>query len=737
MKIIMILIVLFLFSLAGFGQTWQVVQQSPSVMLVDLCMLPDGQNGWAVGGTSMSNSSLSTVLHTTNGGANWQQAPFSAATSCVLQGVFFATPDSGWVVGANGAVYFTADSGATWSPQSSGTNRLLARVQFINSREGWIGGGWQDGSSYLVLHTTNGGFSWQNISFGANAYSTESVFFHDSLNGWIGGRDNTLAPHIHHTSDGGVSWTRQDPNIGTSNIGIASINFVTAAKGWAAVTSIYVTGPVLYTEDGGTTWTTQFTTGLHYHVLDVRDSLHVAVVGTRILSPAQTSVFSTSDGGLHWSSHNPPIAAYTYGIQYRGSSIYLTSDQSAILISPDSGTTWHFEYRAPLLRSIGWNTHNNGWVIAGTSAGTDGYCSRSPDAGETWAADSIAPGGAKVQWVDSTNGWMLKEGNNSAVWRTTDGGTSWTQHFIGTTSWIGGIFFATPDSGWAFGSNGTIRATTNGGVSWHAQSAGTTNYVEGLHFINSQEGWAGGGYGGSSGFILHTANGGATWTPQTPALGNHVWDVFFLDSQYGWASTVGGQLEKTTDGGASWLEGGQVNNDYAEKLYMISPLTGWLTARNSQQTGGQGFIYRTDDGGDGWTLEWTGDWPNSALMDLAPQPGNVLWACGNHNTILSYAMPQLTTTPLHPRAPSYVLYSNSPNPFNSRTVIAYTLPHAGPVTLEIYDLLGRRVTTLISETQPAGTHQIAWNAGNVASGIYLYRVQSGNWSDAKKMVLIR
>jgi len=85
----------------------------------------------------------------------------------------------------------------------------------------------------------------------------------------------------------------------------------------------------------------------------------------------------------------------------------------------------------------------------------------------------------------------------------------------------------------------------------------------------------------------------------------------------------------------------------------------------------------------------------------------------------------------------YVLYQNYPNPFNPTTKIQYGIPNSGPVTLQVYNLLGEVVTTLVNEQQPAGNYEVSFDAANLSSGIYLYKIQAGDYSDVKKMILLR
>jgi hypothetical protein len=85
----------------------------------------------------------------------------------------------------------------------------------------------------------------------------------------------------------------------------------------------------------------------------------------------------------------------------------------------------------------------------------------------------------------------------------------------------------------------------------------------------------------------------------------------------------------------------------------------------------------------------------------------------------------------------FKILQNYPNPFNSSTTIQYELPVNSNVTIEIYDVLGRRVATLVNEKQEAGYHQIRWDAKDKASGMYFYRIQAGDYVEAKKMLLLK
>ena len=85
----------------------------------------------------------------------------------------------------------------------------------------------------------------------------------------------------------------------------------------------------------------------------------------------------------------------------------------------------------------------------------------------------------------------------------------------------------------------------------------------------------------------------------------------------------------------------------------------------------------------------------------------------------------------------YALNSNYPNPFNPQTTIRYQLPDAGHVKLQIYDLTGQLVETLVDGSKPAGEYRVIWNAEKTTSGIYFYRLQSGNFTSVKQCVKLK
>jgi len=85
----------------------------------------------------------------------------------------------------------------------------------------------------------------------------------------------------------------------------------------------------------------------------------------------------------------------------------------------------------------------------------------------------------------------------------------------------------------------------------------------------------------------------------------------------------------------------------------------------------------------------------------------------------------------------FKLSQNYPNPFNPTTAIGYQLSTVSEVELSIYNLLGQKVSTLVSKKQPAGRYEVEWDATGFASGVYYYRIEAGEFQQVRKMVYLK
>ncbi len=143
----------------------------------------------------------------------------------------------------------------------------------------------------------------------------------------------------------------------------------------------------------------------------------------------------------------------------------------------------------------------------------------------------------------------------------------------------------------------------------------------------------------------------------------------------------------------------------------------------------------------GIVLVRMGEAPDSSV-EVAPYFNNQIWQKFSEVIDYSTTIEKNTTKEF-----DFSLEQNYPNPFNPTTTIKFRIPLNSPlyqrgetgglVTLKIFDILGREVTTLVNQHKPAGNYEVKFDAGNLASGVYLYKLQAGEFSSVKKLMLLK
>jgi hypothetical protein len=123
-----------------------------------------------------------------------------------------------------------------------------------------------------------------------------------------------------------------------------------------------------------------------------------------------------------------------------------------------------------------------------------------------------------------------------------------------------------------------------------------------------------------------------------------------------------------------------------------------------------------------------GDTPGNFTVSVSDAAGAVVT-----NADIVIAIPNAIEEVVVP--PSYVLSQNYPNPFKTSTTISYSIPQRDFVQLKVYNMLGRVVAVLVSKEQPSGNYQVVLNASGLTSGIYFCRLQSGNFTETKKLII--
>ena len=344
----------------------------------------------------------------------------------------------------------------------------------------------------------------------------------------------------------------------------------------------------------------------------------------------------------------------------------------------------------------------------------------SVNGGSTWSGDivlTVPTNGVgwltRVHFFDQNRGVVSNEFSGGIYYTTNGGRDSSTWHYVIVNS----------DLGWFAGNldadaNGTIFTTgihfaesTNYGLNWTSGSPADGTFDGGVDFIdnNLMKGLTGGGSISPSvtGWVHRTTDGGSTWSARLNTFSYPIRSVKYFSDTLMLAfggnvnSEVGG-IYSSNNSGSTWnLEVNTSAEMFSYDYKVISPdsMDIWSVGSTGGSTGFTGKLYKA-------------------------RVANVIGIVGvktNRSQIPD----------------SYKLFQNYPNPFNPSTTIRYQIPKSGQTNITIYDILGNKVAVPVNEAQNAGTYQVEWNASNLSSGIYFYKLTSGFYSETKKMLLVK
>ncbi len=255
--------------------------------------------------------------------------------------------------------------------------------------------------------------------------------------------------------------------------------------------------------------------------------------------------------------------------------------------------------------------------------GDYGTIMKSTNGGQIWQvtknAGSIIEPLYATQFTTSTIGWAIGEGGK--ILKTTDAGTTWSNHPSPTTNDLFGIHFISPSIGFIVGAQGTIYKTTNGGTNWIYSTPITSSILYNIYFYNSNLGWI----VGTSGKILATTNGGTTWELKTSGTTQNLYTIQFISPTVGYAVGSFGMLIKSTDGGNSWQSQSSSTDFSLYSMHFITPSRGWAV-------GSWGATVATTDGGFTWAIQSSETYNDLYAVRFASS--SVGWAIGDFGTII-------------------------------------------------------------------------------------------------------
>ena len=293
------------------------------------------------------------------------------------------------------------------------------------------------------------------------------------------------------------------------------------------------------------------------------------------------------------------------------------------------------------------------------------------------------------------------------------------------------------------GASDYVYRSTNYGGSWTSISSGLPGTTV-LAIASIFNGTGGTNlFAGTLSGIYRSTNNGANWTEaNSGAISSNVLAFATIPNGTGSMNIFAGferaGIFKSTNNGISWTAADSGLTAMAVRSLIAIPNGAGRTDLFAGTT--EGIFVSTDTGSTWATANFNQTSGN--ILALAVIGTNLFAATSDEGVWKRPLSEMVTSVKSLPdvRPKDFSLDQNYPNPFNPMTMIRYEIPDAGShyiVTLQVYDLLGREVATLVNEHKPAGSYSVQWNASNLPSGIYFYRLQAGTYTETKKLVLMK
>ncbi|MBL1216330.1 MAG: hypothetical protein D8M59_02425 [Planctomycetes bacterium] len=543
----------------------------------------------------------------------WEkQGPYPTEVS--LHGVAFNTPDHGFVVGEQLNIIETFDGGESWVERDRGEYWYgpYYSIKFVDAMHGYI-----TGNNSEAWRTVDGGVNWIPMT-DIPAGSWSHIDFLTPTVGYIGANGACA-----FTDDGGVTWQIRS---GYPDCPVMfSMDFRDLNIGLAP--GIGLNGQddgIFRTTDGGQTWDLALPIVTNHVVFTTANRAVASVVG-------DLRIYESTDTGQTWvpisqafDEHGPHSTLFPV----TSTRLIGLSHEGDIWLSTDAGFTWTLVFDEigdlPYKWEVNFLDDQHGWVV-----GPHGILIGTSDGGFTWEIVSRGIGMPiyQIEMLDDSFGLAVAE--NTYLVRTTDSGNNWVvqkpevtgQQFLRDETFRG-VDILNERVAVAVGLGGTVFKTTDGALTW--ESIGYPDLPEGfwaydVECVTEQDIWVVGQdlTWGRDQSVYHTTDGGQTWT--TPFNHGAIWGrVQFVDDQHGWIHGVGGILERTEDGGATWEEILIPGDPLIEDIVYVDPMNGWIV-------GWWGYYARTRDGGRTWETNSFGN-DIRTVFAVDSRDGVDLWA---------------------------------------------------------------------------------------------------------------
>jgi photosystem II stability/assembly factor-like uncharacterized protein len=622
-------------SALAFGQN-QWTRQSP---------LPAARNltgvAWATPTHGFAAGEARTFIETFDGGTTWQSVNIGASTSDPFYTVSCRDAANCFVIGTSGSGgpdhWRTIDGGVSWQRITNApAGGSWYHIDFVSASVGFMSGNG-------VARTSDGGATWSQMSGYPDCPVMYGMDFRDAQMGLAGGdRVSTTdgGPGIFKTIDAGATWVRKFSQSANDLLWLEN------------TTAIATVGTSIYrSTDAGETWSpisNQISTGL--------GDMSVLPNGTIVGVSDSGDAWRSTDGGLNWTRTLAGLGALpaSWGVSFLDNQIGAIVGQGGFIFkTTDGGLTW-----AMLNRGIGGVSFYDLEMFddsAGLAVGDDGYFLRTADGGNHWDTSRLQVSGVVVGRNESLQAinvvdqdFAVAAGYDGVVYKTFDRGATWES--IGYPNLPGEFFisdvkFIDRNLGYVVGNRPGIAQglfrTTDGGTTWTALANPNGGYS--LDFVDANHGWD--VFVGGLGY--RTTDGGATWQEMilpNQGFSPNISKIDFINTNVGWAVGWHGYAAHTTDGGITWqLQNIATIDDQILGLYVLSTTEVFAVGAPS---GGSPSLYHTSNAGAIWQKSAL---PSQySLSSIFATQSRKVWTSGYDGAVLhdpNFGGPISTPTP--------------------------------------------------------------------------------------------
>ncbi len=691
---------------------------------------------------------------------------------------------------AFGGVWKSTNGGLNWQAKSDNTVSMSSGSIVIDPNNTNIiyygtGEATYSAASYYgrgMLKSTDGGNTWTNYTAGLPnlTYCARLLIRPDSTNILFAAMGNS---GLYKSTDAGINWAivlagrcddvvasptgdsiyaigsgvsnRMSTNGGLSFIAIGGVplgtrNQMAICKNMPSVLYISTysgsTIRVYKSVNGGSTYTevgigTNFAGSQAWYDFYI----HVNPFDPNYAYVGSIDIWRTTDGGTSFQNITNGYAGGVVHVDQHNmafnpvnSNELIAANDGGVWKSTDRGTTWinlNTDISVTQFYRIASDPSSASHILGGTQ---DNGTQRTTGT-LNWAA-AFGGDGGEVAFQSQANNFILGETQNNGVNRSINGGLSFVASITGLTgtgAWVGPIMSHPTTAGVFYTARQQVFMSTNNGIVWAPISSGTGGTISEMAISKSNPSIM---FASSSSIVWKSTNAGTNYVNTSSGMPTRTItsinvhpdssDVIIVTfSGFG-----AGKIYKSTNGGTNWINiSGNLPDSPCNDGMIYYPGFSTSTLLAAMDIG----VFITTDYGTSWS-ELADGLPNTVAMHLDYNQTSGKLRIGTHGRGVWEANGVIGIINYNNEVPaSYSLSQNYPNPFNPVTNIKYQLLRSGFVKLSVYDMIGREIGRIINQDQQAGSYTVQYDASALSSGAYFYRIESQNFTETKKMILIK